>query len=184
MKKLALVVVATVVLLLGGAYFYFSGKEYVLTITEEELRKKVNESLPYTERYLLIFVVTLDNARIELESGSNRINGGFDVNLNAKIVDEEEFIGGSLDISGGIRYDNQSTSFFLVDPKIENLSVKGVPEKHKDKTTKVLNLALSEYFKKEPIYSLAGPDAKKVAARMVLKDFKVEEESVIVTLGI
>ena len=184
MPKSIIALVVVLAAMLGGAYLYFSGKEYMVTFSENEIVEKVSANVPYSETYLLIFRVTLDNPRIDLEPGSDRINGGMDVTLNIKVRNEEEFLGGSIDISGGLRYQPQTAEFFLEDPLIEDLQIVGVPEQHKETSIKVMNIALNEYFNTEPIYSLQGLDAKKAVARMILKSFEIKEETIVVVLGI
>jgi len=184
MKKVILTIAAVLGIGLIGVFLYFSGKEYVVTISEDEITQKLNQSLPRQESYFVIFQVGLKNPRINLEKGTNRIDGGLDIDLNIKIGTEKESLGGSIDLSGGIRYEKDSADFFLTDPVVENLDVQGVPEKYREKTMEVLTFALTKYFSEQPIYSLSGVDAKKTAARMVLKKFVIEEEAVVVTLGI
>jgi hypothetical protein len=79
MNKPVLSVVSLVILLVVGAYFYFSGKEYVVRITESEIREKLSEKLPLTKSYFFFIQITLKNPRIRLENGSDRINAGLDV---------------------------------------------------------------------------------------------------------
>lgn len=184
MRKI--LVVATIVLLLAiaGIYFYFSGKEYILKIPEITIQQKMAEKLPLTNSYFFIFRVTFDNPRVELTDGSERINAGLDVILNIKLSAEETPLGGSIDVSGGIRYAPEEGQFYLTDPVIEDLSIQGIPDKYLTKATTVLEKALADYYADHPIYKLKSGDAKQVAARLVLKNVVIENEELVVTLGI
>ncbi len=184
MKKIISVIGIFLVLVLAGVYFYFSGKEYVVEIPEAEIRAKIAEKIPLTKSFLLIFRVDLKNPRIELVNGSNRINGGFDVVLNIRLGKEAKNLGGSLDISGGVRYVPESGEFYLNDPIIENLSVTGIPNIHEKSVTKGLSKILSEFYAEHPIYTLDGFKAKESAVKMILKNIVVEEKSLVITLGI
>ena len=126
----------------------------------------------------------LDDPRLALIEGSDRVNAGLDVTLNININDEPLPLGGELDVSGGVRYEATDGQFFLTDPVIENLSVQGVPAKYTDRVNSVLTKAIGEYYSDRPIYTLTGSDVKTATTKLLLKDVVVEERVLIVTLGI
>ena len=107
-----------------------------------------------------------------------------DVGLNIRLATEQRRLGGTIDAAGGIRYDNETGQFFVTDPVIENLSVQGIPEKYTDRTNEVLTIALSEYFAIAPIYTLDTADVKQAITALLLKNVVVEDEQLVVTLGI
>ena len=184
MKKVTISVAFVLLISIVAAYFYFSGKEFIVRISEETIKAKMAEKMPLSKTYLFVFQVTLDNPRVDLTNGSERINAGMDVVLNIKLTKEKKPFGGSVDISGGIRYLPEEGQFYLTDPKIEDLSIQGVPEKYSAKARKVLEKALSEYYQQHPIYQLKSKDIKQAAAKLVLKKVMVENEELVVFLGI
>lgn len=184
MKKIATIIAALVVLLMIGGYVYLSGKEHVLRFSEPEIRGTLAKKLPFTKTYLFIFQVTLDNPRVLLENGSNRVNAGLDVTLNLTIDDNPDPLGGSIDVSGGVRYASETGEFFLTDPVIENLQIQGISSAYTDKANEALTKALGEWYAERPIYTLSDLDAKQIAVQMVLKDVVVENKELVVTLGI
>jgi hypothetical protein len=184
MNKPVLSVVSLVILLVVGAYFYFSGKEYVVRITESEIREKLSEKLPLTKSYFFFIQITLKNPRIRLENGSDRINAGLDVLLNINLNKNPKPLGGTVDVSGGVRYLADKGEFFLTNPVIENLGIQGIPEKHITKVTQALTMALAKYYDENPIYTLRSTDAKQAVTRMILKNVIVENKELVVTLGI
>ncbi len=143
MNKWALSAVAIVIMLLAGTYFYFSGKEYVVRITETEIREKLDEKLPLTKSYLFIIQITLQNPRVLLENGSKRINAGLDVLLNITVNKNPKPLGGTVDVSGGVRYLADKGEFFLTNPAIENFGIQGIPDKYLSKGNKALTKALA-----------------------------------------
>lgn len=184
MKKFAIAIAVLLVLLIVGGYLYFSGKEYVLRFSEAQIQETLAQKLPMTKTYLFIIQVTLDSPRVILENGSNRVNAGLDVSLNVTVDNNPEPLGGSIDVSGGVRYDSEEGQFFLTDPVIENLQVQGISPAYTEKANDALTKALAEYYSERPIYSLSDFDAKQVAVQMVLKDVIVENKELVVTLGI
>ncbi|GGC06226.1 hypothetical protein GCM10011352_35580 [Marinobacterium zhoushanense] len=144
----------------------------------------MDEKLPLTKTYLFIIDVTLQHPRVELIDGSGRIAGGMDVELNVRVNENPEPLGGSIDISGGVSYMADEGKFFLTDPVVENFSVQGLAESIKPKVNKAIEKALSEYFSKNPIYTLKKTDLKQAAAYAVLKNVSVEGKDLVVVLGI
>lgn len=184
MKKVAIAAVVVILAVVVGAYFYFSDKEFVVRINESNIRQKLDEKLPLTKTYLFIIQVTLENPRVNLKNGSNRVNAGLDVILNVTIGKNPKPLSGTVDASGGIKYVSEKGEFYLINPIIENLEIQGIPPKYMDKANEALTKALAEYYSKNPIYTLRATDAKQVAARMILKNVIVENQELVVTLGI
>ncbi len=184
MKKVAIISGVGVALLLGAAYLYFAGKEYVFSFSEAEIQQKLEKNLPLTKAYFLIIQVTLKNPRVQLQNDSDKVNAGLDVVLNMTVNQNALPLGGSLEVSAGIRYVDEEGEFFLTDPAIEKLQVQGISEKYIEKANSALTMALSEYFENYPIYTFSSLDAKQVTARMVLKSVVVENQKLVVTLGI
>ncbi|MCP4978453.1 MAG: DUF1439 domain-containing protein [Maribacter sp.] len=184
MKKVAIAAVIVILAVVVGTYFYFSGKEYVVRITESDIRQKLDEKLPITKTYLFIIQVTLENPRVNLINGSNRVNAGLDVIFNITIGKNPKPLGGTVDASGGINYVPEKGEFYLTNPIIEDFEIQGIPSKYMDKVNEALTKALAEYYSKNPFYTLRATDAKQAAARMVLKNVIVEDKELVVTLGI
>lgn len=177
--------ISTVLLfILIGAYIFLSGKEYIVRIPESQIKAAMEQKLPLTKTYLFIIDVTLRNPRVELIGGSSRVAGGMDVELNIRINENPEPLGGSIDLSGGVSYVADGGHFFLIDPVVESFSIQGLSENIKPKVSKAIEKALSEYFAKNPIYTLKKADLKQAAAYAVLKDVSVKDKELVVSLGI
>ncbi len=123
MKKGVTIVGVILLVVIAGAYFYFSGKEYVFRFSESEIQNTLEKSLPLTKTYLFIIQVTLKNPRVQLENGSSRVNAGLDIELNITVGQNHEPLGGSVDVSGGVRYVSETGQFFLTDPNIDRLQI-------------------------------------------------------------
>lgn len=185
MKKSAIVImILLVVAATGGAFYYYAGKEYIFRFTESQLQEKLNAKLPLTKSYLFIFQVTLDHPRVKLANGSDRVAAGLDVLLNIRIGDEQQPLGGTLDVTGSVKYVPERGEFFLTDPAVEHLAVQGVPDKYAEKVNSVIAAALAGYFADHPLYTLQVSDTKQAAAKLVLKNVAVENRELVVTLGI
>ncbi len=184
MSKAIWIVALVVLIAMGAAYFFFVGKEYQVILTEEQIREKLEARLPITKRYFLIIELTLSNPRVDLENGSNRVLAGLDAVLNIKINNNPIPLGGTVDASAGVTYVPEEGQFFLVDPVVENLGIQGIPAKWQTKVNEAASKALAEYFEVNPIYTLKRANLKQAAARAVLKNVVVENNQLVITLGI
>ena len=128
--------------------------------------------------------MVLDNPRLSLINGTDRVDAGLDAALNVHINDMPLSLGGELDVSGGVRYDEIDGQFFLTDPVIENLNIQGIPDRYSERANNVLTKALGEYYADRPIYTLRETDAKQAVAKLLLKDVIVRNRELVVTLGI
>ncbi len=184
MKK---TLVFSIILVAMGAvalYVYFSGKEYVIRLTEAQIRETLEKKLPLTKTYLFIFETTLENPRVSLEDGSERVDAGLDIVLHIKIGKESKPLGGSMDVSGEVLYRADKGQFFLTEPMVENLTLQGIPEKYIRKAKEVLTKALTHYYEEHPIYTLKATEAKQAAAKLVLKNVLVENKELVILLGV
>ena len=170
MKKVGIAIAIILIAAVIGTYFYFSGKEYIFRFSETQIQEKLAEKLPLTKKYLLIFEVTLDNPRVTLTNGSDRVTAGLDIILNIWINKNPTPLGGAIDASGGVKYVSERGDFFLTDPVIERLAIQGIPDKYTEQVNKILTKALNEYYETHPIYTLKPTDVKNAAARLILKN--------------
>ncbi len=182
-SKLIMIGVALALLALGAAYLAVGRKSWTLTFTEPQLQEKLNERLPWTRRYFFIFDVTLDNPRIDLVEGSDRIAGGVDVILNVTLDGADAALGGTVDLSGAIRYDATTGGLYLTDPRVENVHLAGIPDRYANRANETIGLAIADFYRARPIYVLKPDDVKTSAARLLLKDVTVENEKLRVTLS-
>lgn len=184
LKKALLIIVVILAISLAGAYLFFKGKTYVVRIPEAEIQQKLDEKLPFAKSYFLLLQVTLDNPRVHLENGTDRINAGLDIVLNLKVDNNPKPLGGSVDVSGGVKYVASRGAFFLTEPEIEQLSIQGIPDKYLAKAEQAISQALAHYYEDNPIYTLRNTDLKQAAARLVLQEVVVENKTLVITLGI
>ena len=177
-----------ILVLLGGiaaaAYWALSGRDYVFRFSEDDLREKLDARLPYEGRHLFIFDVTLDDPRIDLVNGTDRVAGGVDVTVKVNVAGRELSLAGAADMSGGVRYDAEARAFFVTDPVVEALRLPGVPESYANRANAAISAALADFYDARPIYVLEADTAAKSAAHLLLKDVSVKDEHLVVTLGL
>ncbi|HEY0233172.1 MAG TPA: DUF1439 domain-containing protein [Dokdonella sp.] len=168
----------------AAAGFYFSGKDYVLRLSEEDIRRQLERQLPLKRAFLLIFEVELAHPRVQLHDGSERVDIGVDVQLDIRIGRETRPLGGSVDLQTGIRYERENGGLYLTDPVVTRLDVQGVPAEYAVRTQRVVAEALQEFVRRYPIHTLRAIDAKRATARLLLKHVVVANSELVLTLGL
>src|SRR5690606_4070867 len=179
MNKIIFSIIGVLVGVLLSTYFYFSGREYLIVIPEATIQEKLNEKLPLSKTYLIVFNVTLDNPRVDLSEGTDRINAGLDIVLNIKINNHEKPLGGTLDASGALKYVPEEGAFYLAEPVVENLSIQGLPDQYTARASKAGEIALANFYSARPIYTLKATDTKRAAAKLLLKSVEVQENKIV-----
>jgi hypothetical protein len=163
----------------------FSGEAYVLRIAPARIEAKMNAGLPLTQAYAL-FQVTLANARLSLKEGSERIGVGLDIALGVMDFaqrDETPLFGGSVDISGSIRYDDAQGAFYLDSPVLESIRVTGFPARRFERARIILSRILEEYYLRHPLYVLDEQNIQQAALRKTLKRVAVENAELVAVFG-
>ena len=184
MSKVIYLTVGMIVLASFGMYVHLSENEYQIRFTESQLLDRLSERLPISKYYFLVFEVILDNPRLALKNGSNRVNAGLDIRMIIHYGSDPQPLDGTIDASSGIRYQSDTGQFFLTDPMIEHFTVQGSPDDYAEKIEQVLSRALTEYYSDRAIYTLDAGELNQAVTRMVLKHVIVENRELVVTLGI
>ena len=181
MKKI--IFVAAVLIFAGAAAaVLLPDRQFEVKLTEDQLLEAISKKLPFEKSYFVIFDVTLDNPRISLPEGSDRVHAGLDVAVDISIGDKR-FVG-STDASAGIRYEPEAGQFFLVEPNVEALTLQGIPIAYSEKVDDALGKALDAFFGKRPVYTFKDSDSRQKAAKFTLKKVTVADGVLVLTLGL
>jgi hypothetical protein len=184
-RRLSAVVVGAVLLgAAAGGYYYIQSRTFVLTFSEAQIQSRLDTAPPFTQSYFGVVSVTLDNPRVSLAERSERVLAGSDVAVRLGLGSREIAIPGSVDVSGGIRFQPETGEFYLTDPVVEQLAIPGVPEQHTPRVADAIARALRVYYDRNPIYTLKATDIKQATARLLLKDVRVADQHLVVTLGV
>ena len=181
--RLILGVIALVAI--GFAIFSFLGsRDFVLKFSEEDLQSRIDEQMPFSKTYLNAVDVTLDEPRFDLIDGSDRLHGGMDVVLKLRVLGREVQFDGSADMSGSFHYRPEEGAFYLDQPRLENVEIDGLSKSMSNRANDALSFALQEFYEERPIYVLSDGDVKHTATKLLLKNVVVDDEKLIVTLGL
>ncbi len=185
MPRRTLLLLAAALVLAGvGGYLYVQSRSLVLAFSEADLQARLSALPPYTRTHLRVFHVTIDNPRVTLHEGSDRIHAGSDVAVSVDVGGRSGSLAGSIEASGGVRYEPTTGEFFLSDATVERLSIPGLPEPYAAPAGEAVARAVRAYYDRHAVYTLQPTDLKKATARALLKDVVVADRHLVLTLGL
>ena len=170
------------VVLLAASYCYFRGKEYVIELTESEIKQKLVDRFPVTKCFLAVMCLSLTEPLVRLDDSSDRISFGAHAALNITVDGKQ--LQGAGEFSGRIRYASENGEFYLDNAAVKRLQINGLPETFSERVNELAKTGVDEYLKKRPIYRLRQTDFKHAVTRMILKEVRVNHGVLVITLGI
>ena len=156
--------------------------EAVVSLGQAELQQALRLGFPLEKTYLVIVQVRLSDPVVTLREDSDRIE--LAVRVEAGLKDLGRPSRGTADVSCRIRYEPSEGSFYADDPKVERLSLDGHPEGLLEKSSGAVTWVLRGLLARQPIYTLRTLDTARSVARLVLKDVRVREGRLRLTLGV
>ena len=117
---------------------------------------------------------------IQLKDGSEKVYITSDVAFDAP---GGVSLNAYVEFNGKIFYDNDKKEFYLQNLEIEQLDFDQIPAKFHSTIKNTLEAILPIILNQYPIYTLKKETLKNAAAALLLKDVKVENNLMIITLG-
>lgn len=170
----------------GAAYLYVREVGLSLRFTQQELQAALSQRMPMEREYKRIHI-RLFNPRLVLQEGSERVQAGVDVNLALAangLLQQSLQWQTSADASSAVRYDASTGQLFLTAPQLESLQAQGLPTKWLPLAQQAVTYAIQQWYATRPIYTLREDQLTTSAARMLLKEVKVEQGVLVVRLGL
>lgn len=176
--------IVLLVALVAGVAVYLHGKRMTVRITQAQIREQLATRFPIERTVLLLLRWRLEDPQVTFLPERQRVLVGLDARLNARLEGQREDLGGRIEVETALRYDVERGAFFLVEPVITKLAIDGIPEAHVMRVQDSVRGLVAETFAQRPVYTLRRADLAQGAARMVLKDVRIEDEAIVVVLGL
>tara|TARA_R100000027_G_scaffold391_3_gene486 strand:- start:798 stop:1352 length:555 start_codon:yes stop_codon:yes gene_type:complete len=182
-KKLTIALVLLIVLGLA-AFIFLKTKGITVSITQPMIDKALVGAFPKSDRYLKIVKVTYSNPSVKLLESTDRIEIGMDAELGLGGGLLDKTYKGSVTISSGLRYDAETLQFFLNEPTVDKIDIPEVPSNLSSQVVDAVTQASHQFLQSVPVYKLNTEDFKIALAAAVLKNIKIQNQSIQVTLGL
>ena len=155
---------------------------YEIRVTEEEINEELQKSLPYSANYSDIVSFTIEDATVELKEGSDR--AAITMVGMIEVLDTFNVFEATVNLTAGVRYEASTGEFFLTDPEVANVEVKGVPPALNEPVTLAADLAAGTILESYPVFTLEPEDFETNIARLVLKEVRIEDGFLVAKLSI
>jgi hypothetical protein len=169
-----------VVALLGVAGWFLLAREITLLIPREVLQQQLEAAFPYEKRELL-YAVSVRDPKLQPSEKPDRIR--LSLNVGVGVLGSRK-ISGVMTSEAGVRYDANQTAFFLENPRVTDISIRGLPRSIARQIPQVATAALQAVVKNKPIYQMTDADRISFALRRTLKSVKFRNGQLEATLGV
>jgi len=155
-----------------------SGRE--LSVGASDVQQYLDGSFPRTQDALGgLIALTMSHPQLSLPAGE-RLNLGMDVALATAGGNPAKL--GTVKLSSGLRYDAQTQGFHLQQPSVDDFTPASQGGRLDSRTRALLNAALSDYARREPIYKL-DPAVAGVLGALQVQSAQVKNGKLVVTFN-
>ena len=156
--------------------------DLVVSLGQAELQQALRVGFPVEKTYLAVVRVALSEPVVTLRESSDRIELAVRVEAGLQGIGKPSR--GTADVSCRIRYEPVEGSFYADDPKVERLSLDGHRDGLLEKSSGAVTWILQGLLAGRPIYKLKALDTAHSVAKLVLKDVRVQDGKLRLTLGL
>ena len=181
MKKVAIVLV--LVAIVAAIVVVFTDSDVVsfdVRLTDSQVEEAMTDEFPISLSANGLADITLDSPQVELTEGSDRMVVSVDATAN---VAGARVVGGSAVVETGIGFNPDTREILLDNPELLTLSIDNLVQ-DLPIVTSVVSQALRAALDGTPVYKVEADDVETTIARLFLKDVRIENGLVVVTLGV
>ncbi len=157
-----------------------SALSYTIEVPKQVIEDQISLHLPLVKK-LPLASLRLSEPRLNLLESTNEVS----LFLNVDVLMLKGFKGsGRGELIGTIDYRPEEGAFYLVNPRIINLSIDHMPTMLIPKFSQAAKILLKKSLATYPVYRLNENDAKQKMAKASLKKVSVSDDRLLLTLGL
>lgn len=151
-------------------------------LTAPEIQTQMRRQFPLEKREF-IFAARFTDPTVAIDSKSGRVTLGVITTVTALGMKAAT---GRAVAEGFARYEPSSGEFFLDSPtcKVTGFEMSGLPVRYRETGSDLIAKGLREYLVRTPLYKLSDKDSRFLIARRVLKSMRVEDDTLLIELGL
>ena len=168
-------------LLATGQATAATAQDNELSVTAPQVQQYLDTAFPREFEALGgLFTLTARDPAITIPESGQRLQLAFSASASSSGGDDTPV--GRVNMSSGLRYDAQSNALYLDQPTLDEVQPASSGQRVDEQTRLLLNLWLSDYARKEPLYQL---DPGMVAQLGTLKvgSTRIEGGKIVVRLN-
>lgn len=168
-------------ILLGGLaialilLFIYKG-EMVITVSQGELQELLDKKFPLNHKMLGV-TLQVATPQVILKQYSDQIKVTLQANATYLQLERK----GEVVVHGQIDFQNSEGIFYWVNPKVESLSIEGLPSKISESLLTLIQTLLEQSIHRIPVYRLKD-DIKGQFAKGMIKRISVSDGAIHITL--
>jgi len=153
-----------------------------VNLSEQQIESSMASYFPMKKDLLFGQVqLEISGADLVLKNGSQRA----DLLLASKVSARSKTFPGNIHVSFGLDYDPELATFYLVEPRVEEVQIAGLPTAISGTVTEYVLPLVQQYFKRVAVYTL---DEKRgtgqQVARKTLKKVSIQDKNLVLLLGL
>lgn len=152
-----------------------------IEISRDELLTKLGKQFPTTKRVMKLLDVTASLPSLDLQEDKNRVSASVDLIAKELIMGQE--YKGKVALSFGLRFEPKDLTLRLMDPKVEQVAVEGLPAVYQRALTNLGAKLVEETLNDYTVHQLK-PEDLRTADRLgyEVKDIAVTRTGLAVHL--
>jgi hypothetical protein len=182
MKRRTLLISAGVI---GGAIVgglvWLSTQTYEIMIPQSAIQSELDKKFPIEKSAMFVINFRIENPKVILREGSDRIRLTADINISSPIQDDAK---GKAEISGKVRFDKNTGQFFFSEAKIDKIDVEGSSGDIIQKFDSMASDAMGEFLENQPLYTLDTNDFRQAFFKATLKQIVIRDQNVVLRMGL
>jgi Protein of unknown function (DUF1439) len=179
-RRTLLVTVGVVGAAIVGGLAFLSTLTYEIAIPQSKIQEEIDKKFPI-EKSAFIINIKLDQPKVILEEGSERVRFSVNLNVSGMMSDDSQ---GKAQVSGKIRYDRGTGQFFFSDAKIDKIDMEGGAGGLIEKFDGMLSDAMRDFLENQPLYTLDTEDFRQAIFKATLKEVVIRKESIVLRMGV
>lgn len=149
-------------------------------LSQAQLQEKVEKAFPVERRQAFV-EMTFRHPQVLLAGSGDRIGLALNVQVD---VPGMGVLQGRMGADGGLAYRADRGEIIIVDARLTELDVAGLPKRYSKALSKVAARVAQRYFAEVPVHRLDQNDFKESLARLVLKSVEVRDGEVVSMIGL
>lgn len=152
---------------------------FTLDYTADELNGKLQPLFPLQQKQGP-FTINLTQPKVRFNSPANRLGIAFDLDVQGMGLKLQ----GSTVLEGKVEYRSAARAFYVVDPVVSELNVKGVPSLVMTPLRQAISFAGGLALKDRPIYTLNPALSREALAIAHLRGIRVADDRLQISVSL
>ncbi|MEN9463897.1 MAG: hypothetical protein RL217_78 [Pseudomonadota bacterium] len=151
-----------------------------IEFSRADIQAELEKRLPITHQQGVV-AITLAKPKLDLMADEQRLKIRVQI-IVATVIGGE--MRGFVTANGKLRYKNLNHSFYIDNPKIDELSVEGIPDDVQLQLKLIAQQMLVPALSDQPVYQLKDNNVQEALAKMMLQSITIKDDAIVASLSL